>query len=91
MALWRRARTVRCHTRLSGAKADSANDRLTEPMARHPGQGHWIVRCLHRTVWCAAEVAAFPRTTRIELGPINTSPSWAFEGLGAQATNQDIV
>jgi hypothetical protein len=92
VTLWTRARTVRCDIGLSGAKADSANGRLTDPTAS--GTPDRALDCPVPTSGLSGvpqRAAAFPPMVIIELGPIYTSPNRPFEGVGAQATYQGIL
>jgi hypothetical protein len=76
---------------LSGATLDYPVQRLTAPRVDWQIQRLVAHQTGHRTVRRAAEAAVFPPTAIIELGPINTSPNWLFEGVGAQATYQGIL
>jgi hypothetical protein len=66
VALWRRARTVQCVTKLSGA-------RLTAPAVTCKIQRLVEHRTWHRTVRCVVKRSSFSPTAIFELGPICTS------------------
>jgi hypothetical protein len=77
---------------LSGAKADNANDRLTDPTAS--GAPDKAPDYLVPTIGLSGvprRAATFPPMAIIVLGPINTSPNRPFGGVGAQATYQGIL